>query len=111
MVEASDFIDGVNIQWRRLAVTLIGASLFAYFEGAVATLLSLADFPIGLLSGFADFLGRWFFLYYRFPAVVLESGWASAAESVADAGIAGIVFAVTIALATYYSLSVVVNRV
>lgn len=113
MVSASDFLggDGVSIQWRQLAVTLFGAGLLAYFEGAIRTFLSLADIPIGLLAGTLDFLGAYVSLSLGFPAVLINAGWAGAIPYVLEAGIAGYLVAITIVLLTMYVVAQVVDRV
>jgi Zn-dependent membrane protease YugP len=111
MVRPSDFVDGVTIRWRPLAVTLVGAGTLAFFEGIIATILSLADAPIGLFAGFADWLGQLVTLFVGFPASRLWWGWQEAADFVADAGIAGLLVALAIVLTTLYIVAEVVSRV
>ncbi|WP_436931677.1 hypothetical protein [Halosimplex halobium] len=102
MVDPSEYVDGVRIRWRRVATTLLGATLLAYFQGAVATLLSAVNIPLRLLGGLGEFLGQLVALVAGFPAVVIRSGWAGAAEFVLEAGIAGYVFAIGLVLLTLY---------
>ncbi|WP_226023218.1 hypothetical protein [Halomicrobium salinisoli] len=111
MVSASDFVSGARIKWRRLGVALFGAGILAYFEGVVAVLLSLADVPLSLLGGLANFSGRFIGLVAGFPAALARGGWAGATQYVLEAGIAGYVFAIVIVLATTGTVAVVVSRV
>lgn len=111
MVSASDFVDGASIRWRRLALVLFGASVFAYFEGLVAAFLALVDVPLALLSGYADFLGESVAVLYGLPAVIIDQGFAAAIPYVLDAGVAGFLVAVVIALTTLFPIAWVVSNV
>jgi len=101
----------ITIDWRKLGLTLVGGGILAYFQGVAATLLSLADIPIGLLAGFADWLGRLVTLLVGYNSRKLWASWRAAGEFVADAGIAGFLVALAIVLTTLYIVAEVVSRV
>ncbi|WP_415381471.1 hypothetical protein [Halosimplex sp. TS25] len=110
MVEPSEYVDGVSIRWGRVATTLLGATIFAYFQGVVATFLSLVDIPLGLLGGLGDFLGELVTVLLGLWSAVVRGSWAGAAAFVAESGIAGYVVAIGIALLALYLATVVIRR-
>jgi len=111
MVSASDFVDGVTIRWRRLAAAIVGASVLAYFEGIVATLLSLADIPISVLARLASFFGDLITVALSVPTSRISFGWAQAAPFVREAGILGFIVALLLVLLMLYIVAEVVSRV
>jgi len=111
MVSASDYVSGASIQWGRLGLSLVGATILAYFRGIVEAFLSLADIPIALLSGLADFAGELVTLVAGFPAVIVRGSWRGAIEYVTSAGIAGYVLAIAVVLLSTYFVAEVVSRV
>jgi len=111
MVEASDFVDGAAIQWGSLTTVLLGSSILAYFQGAAAVFLSLADIPIAALSFVANYLGEFLGLYYGFLPVTVQAAFAGAAQFVTSTGIFGYVLALVIVLSAFYAFREVVSRV
>ncbi|WP_254271097.1 hypothetical protein [Haloarcula marina] len=113
MVRISDYIaaDGVSIKWRELGIVLFGAGIFAYVRGFVTAFLSLVDIPIGLLSGYTDFLAQAVGIVYGLPSVIIEQGFAEALPFVLDAGFAGYFVALGIVLVTLFPIAWVVSRV
>jgi len=112
MIKPSDYVgeDGVTILWGRVASTLLGATILAYFEGTVATFLSAVNIPLGLLGGFGEFLGQLVAVVVGFPSALIRGGWAGAAGFVLEAGIAGYVVAIGIVLLSLYIATVVIQR-
>jgi hypothetical protein len=106
-----DFIDGMSIRWQALLGSIVGASVLAYFQGVVSTILGLFDIPIALLSGLANFGGRVVTVVAGLPAVIVERGFAAAVPFVVDAGPAGFAAALGIVLVTLYIVEGVINRV
>lgn len=113
MVRISDFIaeNGISIRWRRLATVLFGAGILAWFQGLISAFLSLVDIPLSLASGYAHFLGTMYSVVYGLPAVIINRGFAEAIPFVADAGPAGYLVALGIALATLFPIAWVISRV
>lgn len=111
MVDLRRFLDGYTIRWDRVGLAVVGAGIYAYLQGAAAVLLSLADLPIALLSGLANFLGTLVETAVALPAVIITRGWQAAAQVVLDAGIAGFLVAISIVLVTLYVVALVVNEV
>lgn len=111
MLGAGDFVDGVAINWRRLGTVLFGAGLMAWFSGAAATVLSLANLPIGLLEGLADWYATYIATVAGAPATWLSASFAAAESWVATTGPLGYLAGIGVALATLYSLAWVVNNV
>jgi len=114
MVSVEDYLNEsgsrIGINWGRLATTLLGASVLAYFEGAAAAVLSLFDIPIGLLGGLASFSGEFLGLLVGFPAALIRSGWSGAVPYVLDAGLVGYVFAIALVLVSLYLAMAVIRR-
>jgi len=111
MVQPSDFIDDVRINWRRLASVIVGAGVLAYFEALVDQLLSLADLPIALLSGLVEFNSDLLGLMLGFPATLVNQAFAGAVPYVTNAGIGGYLVAIGIVLLTTIALAWVVSNV
>lgn len=111
MVSAREFIDGVRINWRRLSATIVFAGIFAWFEGVVAVILSLADLPIALISGLTNFYGELAGVVLGFPSVLVNQGFAATVPYVVDAGPAGFLFALVVVLATFYPIAWVISNV
>jgi len=102
---------GTQIDFGRVAEVGVGTVFGAILTGWVSVILGLADLPIALLGGLADFGGRVVAIVAGLPAVIIERGFAAAVPFVLDAGVAGFVVAVVIVLATLYSIEWVVSRV
>jgi hypothetical protein len=102
MVEPGDYVDGVTIRWGRVASTLFGATIFAYFQGTVATFLSLVDIPLGLVGGLGEFLGQFVAVVLGLWPALIRGGWAGAAGFAASAGIAGYAVAIGLVLVAFY---------
>jgi hypothetical protein len=98
-------------KWGKLLRTFFGVSVLAWFSGVVSVVLNLADIPIELLSGLAEFLGQVVFVVSRFPVLFIRSGFQEALPFVQEAGIAGYIAAVSIVLVTLYVVAWVVNLV
>jgi len=111
MVSARDFIDGVRINWRRLSFTIVGAGILGVFRGVVTFGLSLADLPLALISGLTNFYSELAEIVLGFPSVLVSQGFMGAIPYVLDAGIAGYLFGLAIALATLYPIAWVVSNV
>lgn len=113
MVEASDYLgsDGISIRWGAVWSTILGASILAYFRGAVNAFLSLADIPIALLSFLANYYGQQVELVFGLLPTVVRTSFAGAIPFVSGAGLFGYVVAILIVLATTYSIAEVVSRV
>lgn len=113
MVDWSQFTTdgGTRIDFARVAEVGVGTVFAAVFTGWVSVVLGLADIPLALLGGLADFGGQVVAIVAGLPAVIIERGFAAAVPFVLDAGIAGFLVAVVIVLGTLYSLEWVVSRV
>ncbi|ELZ23497.1 hypothetical protein C475_14528 [Halosimplex carlsbadense 2-9-1] len=109
MVEPGDYVDGVTIRWGRVASTLFGATILAYFQGAAAAFLSLADIPLGLLGGLGEFLGSLVAVVTGIWPALIRGGWAGAAGFVLEAGVAGYAVAIGLVLVTFYVATVVIR--
>lgn len=107
----SAFLDGYRIRWRRLGLTVIGASILAYFEGVVRVILAVFEFLLAFPRGFASFAAAVIGVVIGLPGVILDRGFAAAVPFVLDAGVAGFVVAISIVLATIYVFRTVVSRV
>lgn len=113
MVDLSQFLtgDGTRIDFARVGEVSVGAVFGAIFTGWVGVILGLADVPIGLLGGLAEFLGDAVVIVAGLPSVLVERGFAGAVPFVLDAGPAGYVVAIGIVLVTLFTVEVVVSRV
>ncbi|MFC6757888.1 hypothetical protein ACFQER_16060 [Halomicroarcula sp. GCM10025894] len=90
---------------------LIGASVLAYFQGAVDVLLSLADIPIMFLSFLGNYYGDLIAVVYGALPSIIQASWTGAIGFVTSAGPFGYFVAIAIVLATTYSIAQVVSRV
>lgn len=113
MVDWSQFTTdgGIRIDFARVTEVGVGTVFAAVVTGWVSVILGLADIPLALLGGLADFGGQVVAIVAGLPAVIIERGFAAAVPFVLDAGIAGFLVAVVIVLGTLYSLEWVVSRV
>lgn len=113
MVSLSQFIasDGVSINWRRLGTVLVGAGIFAYFQGIVRTLLALADIPIALLSRYTALLGRLIGTVVGTWGVVIDRTVSEATAYLETTGIGGYLLALGLVLVTLWGLEEVISRV
>lgn len=113
MVDLSEFLTrgGTRINFRRLAEVSVGTVVGAILSGIASVVLGLVDVPVALLGGLASFAGAVVEVLAGLPAAIIERGFIGASEFVLDAGIAGFVVAIVIALATIYSVSWVMSRV
>lgn len=102
---------GTRIRWGRVTEVGFGTVIGAMFSGIAALVLNLADVPLALIDGFGEFVGSVIAVVLGFPAVLVERGFAEAAAFVVEAGIAGYLVAVGIALATLYVIAGVLDRV
>ncbi|MBO4248377.1 hypothetical protein IL252_11185 [Halomicrobium sp. IBSBa] len=102
--------DGYRLDFGRIAEVGVGTVASAVFTGVVSVILGLADLPISLLSGLADFLGRFVDVRILAPEVV-QAAFASAGDFVRQSGPAGYIVALGIVLVTTYVIAEVVSRV
>lgn len=105
MVDLWEYVDGAQIKWRKLGLSVVGATLIAYYRGLIRVVLSSADIPLSILSGFASFNAEIVRVITRAPAVMLDRGFMAAAGFVATAGPAGYVVALAITLASAYAFA------
>lgn len=102
MVSPSEFVDGANVQWGRLARTLVGGVFGAVFAGWASVVLGVADLVIRPLEWLASFGGRLVEELVGIPARLVEASWAGAVEFVLEGGPFAFAFAVAIVLLTLY---------
>lgn len=105
------FIANGRIQWRNLLGTAFGATVLAWFSGFVSVVLGIADIPIALLGGLADFAAAVVTVVAGLPSVIVESGFSAAVPFVVESGPAGFVVAVGIVLVTLFAATEVLSRV
>ena len=113
MVDWSQFLTngGTRIDFGRVAEVGVGTVFGAVFTGIVSVLLGLVDIPLALLGGLTNFLATVVEIVAGLPAVIVERGWTAAIPFVLDAGPAGYVAGLSIALMTFYVIAQVVSRV
>lgn len=113
MVDWSQFFRDGGTRLNIGRVTEVGVSTVfgAIFTGVASVVLGLADIPLALLGGFADFIGRLVSVLTGLPALVVRGSWNEAIAFVMDAGIAGYVVAIAIVLASTYVIAWGVNAV
>jgi hypothetical protein len=109
VAEASDFVNGADVEWARLGRTLVGATIGAWFTGLVSVLLGLSDLPLAVAEWLAGFLGKLVELVVGIPAGIVRGSWAPAAAFLEGTGPAGFVLALAIVLLTLYVVARVVN--
>lgn len=105
------YVENGRIRIGALLSTIVGAGVFAYFEGLVSVILGLADIPISLAAGFGQFAASVVEVLTGFPVVIIQSGWRAALPFVLDAGIAGYFAGLSIVLVTLWIIAEVVSRV
>lgn len=110
MVSPSEFVDGADVQWQRLARTLVGATFGAFFVGWSSIVLGLADLVIRPLEWAASFGGRFVEVTASTPARFVEASFTGAVEFLEGTGPLGFVLAVGIVLLTLYVVVRVVRR-
>jgi len=113
VVDLRDFLTdgGTRIDFGRVAEVGVGTVFAAIFTGVVSVVLGLADVPLALLGGLAEFLEAVVAVVAGLPAVLVERGFAASVPVVLDAGPAGYVVAIAIVLVTLYVAEVVISRV
>lgn len=113
MVDWSQFTNanGTRINFGRVAEVGVGTVFGALFTGFVSVILGLADIPLALLSGLANFTGELVYVIAGIPAAFVRGSFDEALVFVLDAGPAGYIVAVAISLAAFYIIALVVSRV
>lgn len=110
MVSASDFVNGSDVQWQRLARVLVGATFGAVFTGWASIVLGVADLVIRPLAWLSSFLGRLVEELVGIPARLVEESWDGALGFVLEFGPFAFVAAIAIVLVTLYVAERVVNQ-
>jgi hypothetical protein len=113
VVDWSQFLTngGTRIDFGRVAEVGVGTVFGAVFTGIVSVLLGLVDIPLALLGGLTNFLADVVGIVAGLPAVIVERGWAAAIPFVLEAGPAGYIAGLSIALVTLYVIAQVVSGV
>lgn len=102
MVSPSTFVDGADVQWSRLARTLVGGAFGAVFMGWTSVVLGVADLVIRPIEWFAGWLGRLVDLLASTPVRFVGASWDGAVAFVVEGGPLAFVFAISIVLLTLY---------
>ena len=102
MVSASEFVDGTDVQWARLARVLFGATVGAWFTGLASVVLGLSDVPLAALEWLGGFLGQLVEYLVGAPVQMVEGSFAGAAGFLEGTGLLGFVLAISIVLLTLY---------
>ena len=110
MVSPSEFVDGADVEWARLARTLVGATFGAIFTGWASIVLAGADVVLRPLEWLGGFLGSLVDVLVGIPARYVALSWAGPLELIEGSGPLGFVLAVAIVLLTLYVAVRVVNR-
>lgn len=104
MVSKHEFVDKStgNVEWVRLARTLIGATFGAVFTGIASVVLGISDIPIAVLEWLGEFLGRVVELVAGDPARLIGQTWAGVAEFIDGSGPLAFLLAIAFVLLTLY---------
>ena len=103
MVDASEFVDGVDVDVQRLAGTVIGGVLVAWWASVMAFYEELAHWLQRAVTSPIDVLTELFVQLSRIPANVLEAAWHSAAAFLEGIGAVLGPFAYVAALAIVFA--------
>ncbi len=78
---------GGRVKWGLVGSILVGAPLYAYYEGAIALLYGVRDFLLSdVLGGVRTFLVTLIDLEFTIASVASRSAWWEFAASVRDSG-------------------------
>lgn len=104
------FVDGGDIKWDRLATTLVGSALTAYFTGLVEFILSLGTFATSLISGVSGFAVEFIQKAFGNPQTLFETSWQNLQTFVSSAGPASFALTVAAVLGVFYIVRTGVAR-
>lgn len=102
MVEASEFVDGADVDWTRLARTLIGGAFGALFTGIASVVLGISDLPIAVLEWLAEFNRRVVELVAGIPARMIAPTWGGVADFIDGSGPLAFLLGLAFVLLTLY---------
>lgn len=100
----------VRLDFGRIAEVAVGTIQGAIGVGVASVVLGIADIPIALLGGLANFGGDFVAVLAGLPAVLATASWQQTLAFINAAGVAGYVAAVAIVLVTLYIINLGVRR-
>lgn len=87
MVKAADFIKGdYDIQWVKLATTIVGGTVLAWFTGVIELVLTVYRQVAGLFGGIATFLEAFIEDLIAAPVQTIGQAWQQLASGFGSIG-------------------------
>ncbi len=110
-LDPRNYVENGRILVGKLGRRGIGAIVAAFFSGTVGLILSIAELPLGLLSGLSSWYGRYIETWGVVLGQLSKGSIAAASESVASFGILGFAVAAAIVVGSLGISGWVISRV
>lgn len=110
MVDADRFISGASIKWARLGQFALSALASAVGLAYVETIFAFGDFVLTVPSFFGEYFQKIITLWAGVGLAAVSGSWAEALSFVEDAGIFALAVSVGLVIASWWILSLGVDR-